>query len=220
MLSYNNIYFGNDPKESEKFNFLNILEELNFAIKEKALFFLISSDIVFDREQDKVYTEKSNQNSNTLNGKFLIEAEKKVLNYSKGFIIRIQDDIKRFIPLFNEMLKFNEIPNLHKTEIHLVSEGMRKFFVDKLMEYRYIDFDRKIIHLYSPNIFNQNFIWFSLKNESCTNDEDIKCSFNYPILKGGLKSLFLKDIPFYNLGIEENVNYINKYFSSFGEKNE
>jgi len=212
FMIYNEIYYGNDIELSKNINYLKIIKELNFCKENKEEFILISSDIVFDRSLNKVYSEDSETNCINIDGKFLCQSEKLVLNYEKGYVIRVQDNFDLYRDLIKKMICHNCIPIFNGSKFYFMSNRLINFYIHTICKNLYY----KIYHLSSNLFFEDSFLWFILKNSIFEKDKSFSTfSYNqYGCLSSRItnnNSILLIDYNYIKKNIEEIKKCQNNY---------
>lgn len=217
MIIYENIYTGDDVSVAEQRNFVLIVEKLSQAKKNNQSFYLISSSIVFDRKIPKIYTEDSVPNSKFKVAKFLIEAEKKVLDYPKGNVFRVQDLITNFIPLFEKIVSYEGEPVFSNEKLHFLSKVYCDFLINKGLLDSFGD--EKLVHFSVPTIFEPSLIWFLIRNGDYFSVDFKKPNFVIGDYQGSLFSKVLEKDVFYKEYVLENEKQIMKEISGFRKGN-
>jgi hypothetical protein len=200
MIICNDIFEGDDKQLAEK-SFLGIISSLEKAKNSSRSFFLVSSSFVFDRTINKEYTEGSKPNGKTPSSLFLIEAEKRVLDYSKGYVYRKQDLFSEIQPLIDKMMAFKEEPVFCEESLRILSNEVYNDVLNYAITQSFGE--QKILHIAVPTKFPVHTIWFHVKGLpfriSSTNP-----NFVFKGNIGFISSKILKEFGFYNKFILRN----------------
>lgn len=207
MTLYDEFYNGDDVKLAEE-SYLKAVSALEETKLSQRSFFFVSSDSVFDRTIKKEYSEGSAPNSRKPSSLFLIETEKKVIEYSKGYVYRKQDLMKDITPLIDSLISLNEDPVFCQETVRPISN---KLYSD-LIEYAMINnFGyHKIIHLAVPTEMPIYEIWFCLKGAEFKISEN-NPSFVFKNYIGGISSSILKTFDFYGKMLIRNKKEVLSY---------
>lgn len=214
MVFYEKVYEGDDPVIAEKENFRDIVEGLSKAKENGQSFFLISSSIVFDRAIQERYTESSVPNSNSISAKFLVEAEKQVMQYQNGFVYRVQDLMSRLYLLFEKMRNYNGTPTIPRSILRPLSSELYAYLLNDALIGKTLFEDKKLIHFAVPSPIDLELIWFSLRGGApfeC-NDES---TFEIDKYKGFLESEFILSHPLYKDFLTENNKNVMRWLYNF-----
>lgn len=219
MIVYDDIYVGDDISIAEKKNFILISEKLAQAKKNNQSFYLVSSSIVFDRKISKIYTEKSEPNSKSKTARFLIESEKNVMKYEKGYVFRVQDLITDFIPIFEKMISYEGEPIFSNEKLYFISKGFCTFLINKGLLDNFGN--ERLVHFAVPTFFEPASIWFLIRKEDGFSVDTKKSNFIIGDYDGHISSIILKKDVFYKEYIIENEKQVIKTISNFqkGDRN-
>jgi dTDP-4-dehydrorhamnose reductase len=210
MIYYNNIYFGNDKKICEKNNLLSIIEALRAAKEQNDYFVLTSSSEVFDRSLDKEYLESHTPNSKMMAAKFLIEAEKYVLQYNYGFVMRVQDRFSSLTPLFDKMVNCQKPPVVKNDHLWIIMDEN----VTMLTQAVLFNGDDRLVHICSNKSLSSAMIWYLLREDNCIIDDEVKD----PVItanKGRIGSHILGKLSFYKDFMKINEKMVVNMLSSY-----
>ncbi len=163
MIYYTDIYSGSDIEEARKKNLVNVASALSLAKSQKDHFVLVSSSSVFDRTIERSYSEDDLPNSTNVSSKFLIEAEKIVVKYDFGYVMRVQDKFEDLYPVFETIKNYQGTPCFNNDFFNpLLDENIKL-----LMSYAVFDGKNKIVHICSPDKFSLHCIWYLIRGENC-----------------------------------------------------
>ena len=217
MVFYEKIYTGDDPVVAEKENFKDIIESFSEAKKNGQSFFLMSSSIVFDRSIRKKYTESTTPNSKKLAAKFLIEAEKQVLQYENGFVFRVQDLIGKLYPLFEKMRNYNGTPIFSKNRFFLLSSEFYTYLLNEALIGKSVFDNQKLIHFAVPSPVDIELLWFSIRGTAPFVCDD-NGTFGLDKNEGFLESEILSSHPLYKDFLSENNKNVMRWLYNFCRK--
>lgn len=105
MFVYREIYSGEDPKLCQEMNLNNPSSSLNKAREEDVPFVFLSRFSVFDMNRNLEYHELSKRNGESTSGKMISIMEDYVLDYEKGFVIRVDCFLDDMIEEVRDMME-------------------------------------------------------------------------------------------------------------------
>jgi len=212
MKIYKNIYIGTNVAIAEKRNFLEVIQQLTLVKIQGDSFVLISSSHVFDMSKTKKYSEASDVSPVSKTMRFLVEAEKKVLQYERGYVFRIHGLITDYNDLFVNMSRFEGIPKIcHESEWLLSKEAYDYL----LLYYQKNAGVRKIIHFVSGSCYEMSDVWVRIRNLAYYEIVNGNPDFVFNGCSGRLVSEVLACEYFHEDFVRENKNSVNRYLRSF-----
>jgi len=220
-MIYRDIILDSENRECQFRNMVMPLQQLRAARAEGEPFILISSDIVFDRMQDRVYYERDTPNATSQAGRLLIETEKYVLEYEKGRVYRAQDLISRVMPFLQPYLDSPErFSTIQDEYVHLLAEETVRLLVSMFHDREGVP---KLLHFSGGFPFHLPFVCFSMRPNSTftigNTPEAFRC-FGY---KGYLMSSFFnipRYISLYNHTMRLNRNKVAAMLNDLGATKE
>lgn len=192
MIFYDTIYSGDDLKEAEKKNLLDISSALKNAVEQNEYFVLLSSSEVFDRSLDRMYSERNKPNSKKISSKLLIESEQRVLEYKYGFVARVQDPFSSVVASIDKMLEVDGRPTLAGEGLWILMDQ----YVNILIRYLLFNSEKKLFHICSPYVFTSGMIWLILKEDGANINQD-QYDFSMNGYRGRICSEILHSLPSY-----------------------
>lgn len=193
MIVHGDIYEGEDKQLAEK-SFLGIMSSLEKAKSGSRSFFLVSSSIVFDRTINREYTEGSKPNGLTPSALFLIEAEKKVMEYPMGYVYRKQDLFGDVRSLIDSLLCFKGEPIFCNESLRLMSQEVYNDLLGYAVTQSFGQ--HRLIHLAIPTKYPIHEMWFYLRGGKFSISET-NPNFTFRKNFGFMSSDVLKTFGFY-----------------------
>ena len=215
MITYDQIYVGENEREAEKLNLLNPSLGLEKAKQESDSFILLSSPLLFDRSVGNVYTESSAPTCSLPWAIFLQKMEEKVLAYEHGYVFRVQDP---FEDLCQSLYKMAALGG----EITIPSGAISPLSYDAFCYLKRFCLTDGIhlVHFATGITFDWASICYALRPELPFLVDDENVTVPVPSFLGFLQSDVLKKMYFYEGMVRENKNIIIEEIRSIAAENQ
>lgn len=195
--------------------YLETISELEKAKISSEPFFFISSSRVFNRKIDRKYHEGSVPNGTDPSSLFLIQTEKKILEYENGYVFRKQDVFSEIKPFICKIIAFESQPIFCNESLRLLSDSLYKDLLKYAIQNTFGN--HKIFHIAMPTEYELHEVWFRITEKPFTIDNK-KANFCFEKNVGFIYSEILSKLNFYHKIISRNKEDIIKALANISQE--